>query len=104
MHPGKLFRSRNRIHARKMQHHAALVQPVMHKLHLARILDAGSISRARRNCRAAATSCRRSANFSGKSVRISAKTSPLRPCVRLMRASHTHPSGAIICAPSDAWP
>ena len=37
-------------------------------------------------------------------MRISAKTSPLRPCVRLMRASHTHPSDAVICVQSDAWP
>ena len=47
---------------------------------------------------------RRSANFSGKSVRMSAKTSPLRPCVRLIRASHTHPVDAVICIHSDAWP
>src|SRR3954454_1666873 len=37
--------------------------------------------------------CLRSANLSGKSVRRSAKTSPLRPCGRRMRASHTHCSG-----------
>src|ERR1035437_10980555 len=38
----------------------------------------------------------RSTNFSEKSVRMSAKTSPLRPCVWRMCASQTQSSGVVI--------
>ena len=104
-HPRQFFSRRDRIDTGKVQHDAALVEPVMSKLYLARRFTLAT----RDGSSAPDASCsshnrRRSANFSGKSVRISANTSPLRPCVRLIRATHTHPSSAITGARSDVWP
>jgi len=85
---GQLLCVRNRIDAGKVQHCAALVQPMIRELHLRGVCAAG----ARRPTQRRPSEQPNLPPFSKlvrKSVRISAKTSPLRPCGRRIRASQT---------------
>ena len=81
------------VDAGEFEDDSALVEPVIFELDFARSVQVCGLGEGSRK------TLFRSWNFSGKSVRSSARTSPLRPCGRTNRARSTHSSSVIRQAP-----